>query len=107
MASRTPGNGTARSKNGARHAGGVISDAEALVTAAADRTGKEITSLRDNLHSDLEMARMQLAKLETRVKQQAASVDAFVHAKPWQSIGVAAGVGVVSGILVGALAFRR
>jgi predicted ABC-type sugar transport system permease subunit len=31
----------------------------------------------------------------------------YVHANPWQAIGVAAGAGVVAGVLVGAVAFRR
>jgi ElaB/YqjD/DUF883 family membrane-anchored ribosome-binding protein len=34
-------------------------------------------------------------------------VDEYVHENPWQAVGVAAGAGLVLGVLMGASAFRR
>ena len=66
-----------------------------------------LVDIRKSLESDLEAARDYLEKLEAGLKNQATNVDDYVHANPWQAIGVAAGAGVLTGVLVGAVAFRR
>jgi ElaB/YqjD/DUF883 family membrane-anchored ribosome-binding protein len=59
------------------------------------------------LEADLEAAREHLEELEGRIKERATSVDEYVHENPWQAVGVAAGAGLVLGVLMGASAFRR
>jgi len=85
----------------------VIDGAEALVAATAEVSEHKIVDIRKSLESDLEAARTHLEKLEAGLKTQANNVDEFVHENPWQAIGVAAGAGVLTGVLMGAVAFRR
>jgi ElaB/YqjD/DUF883 family membrane-anchored ribosome-binding protein len=87
--------------------GGVIDEAEAFVAATAEMGEDKLVNIRKGLESDLEVARAHLAQLESGLKDKAIDVDDYVHANPWQAIGVAAGAGVVAGVLVGAVAFRR
>ena len=87
--------------------GGVIDEAEAFVAATAEMGEDKLVNIRKGLESDLEVARAHLTQLESGLKEKAIDVDDYVHANPWQAIGVAAGAGVVAGVLVGAVAFRR
>jgi ElaB/YqjD/DUF883 family membrane-anchored ribosome-binding protein len=107
MATRTHARGAHKHKDAASHIGGVIDKAEALIAATADLSEGKLVNLRESLESDLDSAREHLEKLEAELKIQATSVDDFVHENPWQAIGVAAGAGVLTGVLVGALAARR
>lgn len=108
MATRTHAtNGSRKHKNGAAHSGGVLDGAEAMVAAAADAGEAKLAGVRHGLEKELRMARAHLTKLEADLESQMASVDHYVHANPWQAVGVAAGVGVVAGVVLGAVAFRR
>jgi ElaB/YqjD/DUF883 family membrane-anchored ribosome-binding protein len=93
--------------NGARHdashIAGLIDGAEALVAATADLGEEKVVAVRDSLQADLEVARAQLERLESDLKERAIGIDDYVHENPWQAIGVAA----AAGVLVGAIAFRR
>lgn len=106
MATRGHPNSHKRS-NGVSHIGGVLDGAEALVAATAEMSENSVVDLRKSLEGDLAMARSHLEKLEADIRKQANGVDDYVHANPWQAIGVAAGAGVLTGVLVGAVAFRR
>jgi ElaB/YqjD/DUF883 family membrane-anchored ribosome-binding protein len=86
---------------------GVIDGAEALVAATAEIGEDKLDNIRKSLEKDLEAAREHLAKLDAGLKKQASNVDVFVHENPWEAIGIAAGAGVLTGVLVGAVAFRR
>jgi ElaB/YqjD/DUF883 family membrane-anchored ribosome-binding protein len=107
MATRTHAKYTSKHNHAASTIGGVIDGAEALVEATANLGEDKLVGIRKSLQQDLEAAREHLEKLEAGIKNQATNVDDYVHENPWQSIGVAAGAGVVTGVLVGALAFRR
>jgi ElaB/YqjD/DUF883 family membrane-anchored ribosome-binding protein len=39
-------------------------------------------------------------ELTEKAKAVAADADAYVHEKPWQSIGIAAGLGLLIGLLI-------
>lgn len=86
---------------------GVIDEAEAFVASTAEMGEDKLVDIRKGLENDLELARAHLANLESGLKDKAIDVDDYVHANPWQAIGVAAGAGVVAGVVVGAMAFRR
>ena len=47
--------------------------------------------------------RLVAARAPTRTKAKAAATttDEYVHSKPWTAVGVAAGVGLIIGMLVG------
>jgi len=83
----------------------LVTDAEALVSATAGDVSDRATSARRRAADSVESARARLAELEEDLKKRARAVkdDAtrYVQDNPWQSIGVAAAVGVVIGVLLG------
>ena len=85
----------------------VISDAEEMLSATADQAGEKIASLRARVQLRLQDAKARLVEAEAilvaKTKAAAQATDAYVHESPWTAIGVAAGVGV----LVGLIASRR
>lgn len=82
-----------------------ISDAEEVLSATSDQAGEKITKLRERMHQRLSLAKLRLAEAEERLaakaRAAARATDDYVHESPWVSIGVAAGVGMVIGVLFG------
>ncbi len=85
--------------------GVVISDAEELLRMTANQAGEGAADLRDRVQTRMQQAKAEQANLQHAVvvKAQAAghAADEFVHENPWKSIGVAAGIGLVAGLLIG------
>ena len=85
----------------------LVSDTERLLEHSASLAGEQADELRAQIKDSLFKARETLA--ETRETWQARSQDAvanteeYVQTNPWQSVGIAAGVG----FLIGLLATRR
>lgn len=83
----------------------VVSDAEELLAATAHQTGEKIAELRERMQDNLRGARIKLADAEAAVRERTRAVakatDNYVHENPWKAIGIAAGVGVVVGLLIG------
>ncbi len=83
----------------------VISDAEELLRITASQAGEGAAALRGRIESGLKKARIDLAQLQDAavVKAKAAgrATDDFVHDNPWQAVGVASGIGLVVGLLIG------
>ena len=83
----------------------VVSDAEDLLAATAGQTDSKITELRARAKENLSMAREKLADADAVVRaraRQAAAVPAeYVHDNPWSSIGAAAALGILIGVLLG------
>jgi ElaB/YqjD/DUF883 family membrane-anchored ribosome-binding protein len=81
----------------------VIADAEALLRATAKNGGAELTELRAKIEDSLRVAKGRMADVQAdlmlRSREAAAATDAYVHARPWQAIGVAAGFGLIIGLL--------
>jgi ElaB/YqjD/DUF883 family membrane-anchored ribosome-binding protein len=83
----------------------VMDDIDALMTT----TGKEVTgeakALRARIRERLDGAKDKLLDAQQEAMQRAKDVaiatDDYVHAKPWQAIGVAAAVGLALGVLIG------
>ena len=83
----------------------VVSDAEDLLAATAGQTDSKITELRARAKENLSMAREKLADADAavraRARQAAAVTDVHVHDNPWSSIGAAAALGILIGVLLG------
>ena len=83
----------------------VVADAEELLAATAHQTGEKIAELRARMQDNLRGARIKLADAEAAVREKtrqvAKATDIYVHENPWKAIGIAAGVGVVVGLLIG------
>jgi ElaB/YqjD/DUF883 family membrane-anchored ribosome-binding protein len=83
----------------------VIRDAEALIRATSAQTGEKIQEVRARAEESLRQARSRLEQLEDEAYQRARDVanatEGYVRENPWQSIGIAAGVGLLLGLLLG------
>ena len=83
----------------------VVADAEDLLKATAGQTGERIEKVRARAEESLRTARNRLQIAGKAVQENAAealhTVDDQVHENPWTAVGIAAGVGLVLGILVG------
>jgi len=83
----------------------VISDAEELLKATASETGGKIGELRVRAEANLREARRKLQVMEhdliTQTKAAAKATDQLVHENPWQAVAIAAGAGLLLGILTG------
>jgi ElaB/YqjD/DUF883 family membrane-anchored ribosome-binding protein len=83
----------------------VIADTEELLKATAGQAGDKIQSARTRVEETLRSARARMDTLEDyvvdNVKASAKATDQYVHDNPWQSVGIAAGVGLIFGWLLG------
>lgn len=83
----------------------VVADAEALLKATANQGGEKLAEVRAKAEESLKVAKARMADVQAEllVKTRAAAkaTDVYVHENPWQAIGVAAGVGVAVGLLIG------
>ena len=82
----------------------VISDAEDLLRATASTAGERVTAARAKVQDSLERAKVKLAEVEDiildRGKQAARVTDEYVRDNPWRAVGIAAGIGVIIGMLI-------
>lgn len=82
----------------------VVADAEALMAATQDSAASHVREARARAAESLEQARVRLESLEhdvkARAQEAATDADRYVRENPWQSIGVAAAVGFLVGLLV-------
>ncbi|MBM4220573.1 MAG: DUF883 domain-containing protein [Gammaproteobacteria bacterium] len=82
----------------------VIEDVEALLQATASQTGEKIEAVRSRARTSVGQARERLVELQARTadqaRQAAESADEYVHKNPWQAVGIAAGIGLLIGVLV-------
>lgn len=82
----------------------VISDAEELLRATANQAGEKIGVARERIQDSLHQAKVKLAEAEAivaeRARQAARYTDEYVHENPWRAIGVAAGIGLLLGLIL-------
>ncbi len=81
-----------------------LADAEALVKATADLGGDSLAEARTKARESLRIAKARLEETQDALVQRARgaanATDAYVRDSPWEAIGVAAGVGVLVGVLL-------
>ena len=82
----------------------VISDAEELLRATANQAGDKIGVARERIQDSLRQAKVKLADAEAvvreRAQQAARDTEEYVRDNPWRAIGVAAGIGLVLGLIL-------
>jgi ElaB/YqjD/DUF883 family membrane-anchored ribosome-binding protein len=82
----------------------VVADAEELLRATANQAGERATLARERIEQSLERARIKLAEAESavadRTREMATAADAYVHEHPWSAVGIAAGLGLIIGLLM-------
>lgn len=83
----------------------VIAEAEEMLGATADQAGEKIANLRVRIQARLRDAKSRLADAEevllAKTKAAARATDEYVHESPWTAIGIAAGAGLLIGLLIG------
>lgn len=82
----------------------VMQDAEALLKATSAQTGEKIQEIRARAEESLRQARVRLSDVEEealrRAREISDSAEDYVRENPWQSVGIAAGVGLLLGLLL-------
>jgi len=83
----------------------LAADAEELVKVTAGQTGERIAQARNGIQKSVADLKPRLAQAQAALADDARSAaelgDSYVHEQPWTAIGIAAGVGILIGILIG------
>lgn len=83
----------------------LIGDAEALLKATANQAGEQVAALRRRIEESLKEGKETLADAEDilldTTKDAAKAADSYVRENPWSAVGIAAGIGLVLGLLIG------
>lgn len=82
----------------------VVADAEELLRATADQAGEKVAVARERIQESLVAAKERIVVAEqaaiAKAKHAAKATDEYVHENPWRAVGIAAGVGLVVGMLI-------
>jgi ElaB/YqjD/DUF883 family membrane-anchored ribosome-binding protein len=82
----------------------VVGDTEELLKATASQTGERVEKVRARAEESLRTARVRMQEtgraIEARARAASNEVDQQIHEHPWTAVGVAAGVGLVLGIVL-------
>ena len=82
----------------------VIRDAESLLRATAAQTGDKVQEVRARAEESVRQAKERLEGVEEEALEHArvlaGEADQYVRGNPWQAVGVAAGIGLVLGLLM-------
>ncbi|HLF10886.1 MAG TPA: DUF883 family protein [Gammaproteobacteria bacterium] len=82
----------------------VVRDAEALLKATAAQTGEKVQEVRARAEESVRQAKARLAGLEDealkRARALAGEAEEYMRDNPWQATGIAAGIGLVLGLLI-------
>lgn len=83
----------------------VVADTEALLKETANQGGEKLAEVRAKAEESLGVVKARMAEaqaaLRVKTKEAAKATDTYVHENPWQAAGIAAGVGLMIGLLVG------
>ena len=78
----------------------LMRDAEELVKATADDLGERAKDARERLKVALEKAKDSCSGLEERAAAGAKATDKVIREHPYESLGIAFGVGLLIGVLI-------
>lgn len=83
----------------------VVRDAEALLRATSGEAGEKMSEARARAEASLKQARERLKVAEEdaarRSREMVSEAESYVKDNPWQAVGIAAGVGLILGLLLG------
>ncbi len=82
----------------------VLADMEEYLRATTSQTGEKIGALRERLQDHMHKAKDRLVDTKEivvdKTKEAARATDEYVHDNPWRAVGIAAGVGLIIGLLI-------
>jgi ElaB/YqjD/DUF883 family membrane-anchored ribosome-binding protein len=83
----------------------VLEDAEALLSATTGQAGERIQQVRARAEETVRAVKDRLSAAQDEVTRRAREAlddaDEYVRENPWQSIGIAAGIAFLVGLLAG------
>ena len=83
----------------------LVRDAEQLLHSVASLAGEQADDLRQQIQRNLQRARDSLGESAGAVRESGEAVrqagEAYVQSNPWQAVGIAAGIGLLVGLLLG------
>lgn len=82
-------------------------DARNLIEATADVAGDKVANARKRLAAALENSKEIYGRVRARAIEGAKATDRAVHEHPYQAVGVALGVGILLGLLIGRRSSRN
>jgi ElaB/YqjD/DUF883 family membrane-anchored ribosome-binding protein len=82
----------------------LIGDAEELLKATTSQAGEKVAAARQKIEQSLIEGKKALADAEKivieRSKEYADIADDYVRENPWSAVGIAAGAGLILGLLM-------
>jgi ElaB/YqjD/DUF883 family membrane-anchored ribosome-binding protein len=82
----------------------VMSETQSLLDSMKNATSEKTAQLRDQLQKNLEATRQKLSQLQSTAIERgtayARATDDYVRESPWTAVAVAAGVGVLVGLML-------
>ena len=78
----------------------VVRDSEEVLKDSAGAVGDKAHELRERLAQTLESAKATCRRLEDKAIEGAKATDKVIRTHPYESIGVAFGIGLLIGVLV-------
>ena len=82
----------------------VVADAEELLRATASQAGENVAAARERIQENLATAKEHLLAAQQQIalktRQAAKATDEYVHENPWKAVGIAAGFGLIVGMLI-------
>ena len=95
---------TSRSSALSREAHNFLADIEELVKATTSLTGEDLARAKARLAERIAAAKASVEKIGGDIaegtRRAAQATDGFVHERPWQAVGIGAGLGVLVGFLI-------
>ena len=83
----------------------VITDTETLRKLTADQSNESIQALRGKAEQSLAAAKVKMYEAHDALREKTAvalqATDRYVHEKPWYAVTVAAGAGLMAGLMMG------
>lgn len=83
----------------------VMADAEALLKATSSQAGDKIQEARARAEQSLAAVRERLSGVEDEAMRQTRELvnegEEYVRQNPWAAVGIAAGVGLLLGMILG------
>lgn len=84
--------------------GALLTEVETLLQRANNASGATAETIQTEVETKLQAAKQRLLDLEGTTADAAKAVkqatEDYVHQNPWQSIGIAAAVGFLAGVLL-------
>ena len=82
----------------------VVSEAQELLKTVKDEGANQLDAVKNKVQAQYDVARQKFGEISTQVgdtaRMAADTTDEYVHANPWQAIGIAAGVGALVGFVL-------